>query len=232
MNEGFILLSRAILDSDVFASQKLLKIWIWCLCKANFKDRSSPLKVGKGETVIRVKRGSFIFGRFKAEEELFIDGSTVYKSMKKLQEMNMINIESNNQYSIVTICKYDEYQQSENYKVTTKGQPKDNQVTTKGQPSNTTKNANKDNKDKKDINERKTEFKNSLQPLFLNLNDLNDFYLYWTEHGINDKKMRWEKEKSFGLERRVATWMKNKIEFNKNKNEKLTGAQAFLKQFE
>ena len=44
--------------------------------------------------------------------------------------------------------------------------------------------------------------------------------------------MRWEKEKSFGLERRVATWMKNKIEFNKNKNEKLTGAQAFLKQFE
>jgi len=221
MNEGFILLSRAILDSDVFASQKLLKIWIWCLCKANFKDRSAPLKVGKGETVIRVKRGSFIFGRFKAEEELFIDGSTVYKSMKKLQEMNMINIESNNQYSIVTICKYDEYQQSENYK-----------VTTKGQPSNTTKNANKDNKDKKDINERKTEFKNSLQPLFLNLNDLNDFYLYWTEHGINDKKMRWEKEKSFGLERRVATWMKNKIEFNKNKNEKLTGAQAFLKQFE
>ena len=233
MNEGFILLSRAILDSDVFASQKLLKIWIWCLCKANFKDRSAPLKVGKGETVIRVKRGSFIFGRFKAEEELFIDGSTVYKSMKKLQEMNMINIESNNQYSIVTICKYDEYQQSENYKVTTKGQLKDNQVTTKGQPSNTTKNANKDNNYKKDINERKAEFKNSLQSLFFNENDLNDFYLYWTEHGINDKKMRWEKEKSFGLERRIATWMKNKQNFtNKNQKEKLTGAQAFLKQFE
>lgn len=232
MNEGFILLSRAILDSDVFASQKLLKIWIWCLCKANFKDRSIPLKIGKGETIIRVKRGSFIFGRFKAEEELFIDGSTVYKSMNKLKEMNMINIESNNQYSIVTICKYDEYQQSDNYKVTTKGQPKDNQRTTKEQPSNTTKNANKDNNDKKDINERKAEFKNSLHPLFLNENDLNDFYLYWTEHGINDKKMRWEKEKSFGIERRVTTWMKKKIEFNKNKNEKLTGAQAFLKQFE
>lgn len=84
----------------------------------------------------------------------------------------------------------------------------------------------------KDINERKAEFKNSLLPLFLNQNDLNDFYLYWTEHGINDKKMRWEKEKSFGIERRVTTWMKKKIEFNKNKNEKLTGAQAFLKQFE
>jgi len=217
MNEGFILLSRAILDSDVFASQKLLKIWIWCLCKANFKDRSAPLKVGKGETVIRVKRGSFIFGRFKAEEELFIDGSTVYKSMKKLQEMNMINIESNNQYSIVTICKYDEYQQSENYKVTTKGQPKDNQVTTKGQPSNTTKNANKDNN--KNIEERKTEFKNSLRPFISISYDkilMTEFFEYWSEHGDNDKKMRFEKEKSFSVERRLKTWKIKSVEF-KNK---------------
>lgn len=84
----------------------------------------------------------------------------------------------------------------------------------------------------KDINERKAEFKNSLNPLFLNENDLNDFYLYWTEHGINDKKMRFEKEKSFGVERRVTTWMKNKEKFNKNVKEKLTGAQAFIRQFE
>ena len=79
MDKGFILLSRNILESEVFASQKLLKIWVWCLCKSNFKDRSVPLKVGKGETVVNVKRGSFIFGRHKAEEELFIDGSTIYK---------------------------------------------------------------------------------------------------------------------------------------------------------
>lgn len=236
MNEGFILLSRAILDSDVFASQKLLKIWIWCLCKANFKDRTAPLKIGKGETIIKVKRGSFIFGRFKAEEELFIDGSTVYKSIKKLQDMDMIKIESNNQYSIITICKYDEYQQSDNYKVTSKEQPSNSEVTAEGQPSNTTKNVNKDNNlnnvIKKDINERKTEFLNSLHPLFLNKNDLNDFYLYWTEHGEKDKKMRFEKERSFGVERRVTTWMKNKEKFNKNGKEKLTGAQAFIRQFE
>lgn len=149
MDNGFILLSRGILDSDVFASQKLLKIWVWCLCKANFKDRSVPLKIGKGETVIKVKRGSFIFGRNKAEEELFIDGSTIYKSIQKLKEFEMIQIESNNQYSIITICNYNAYQDSESYKVTTKEQPSNNQVTSKEQPSNTTKNANKVNKDKK-----------------------------------------------------------------------------------
>jgi len=139
MDKGYILLSRGLLDSDVFASQKLLKIWVWCLCKANFKDRSVPLKVGRGETIVRVKRGSFIFGRFKAEEALFIDGSTIYKSIKKLEGMDMISIDSNNQYSIITISNYDTYQDNQTYKVTGKEQPSNNQVTTLGQPSNTTK---------------------------------------------------------------------------------------------
>lgn len=145
MDKGFILLSRNILESDVFASQKLLKIWVWCLCKANFKDKTIPLKVGKGEKILKVKRGSFVFGRNKAEEELFIDGSTIYKSIKKLQEMEMIKIDSNNQYSIITICKYDTYQDNKSYKVTSKEQPSNNKVTAKEQPSNTTNTLNNDN---------------------------------------------------------------------------------------
>lgn len=148
MDSGFILLSRRILDSEVFASQKLLKIWIWCLCKANFKDKNIPLKVGKGETIVNVKRGSFLFGRYRAEDELFIDGSTIYKSMKKLEDMGMIEIDSNNQYSVVSVCNYDSYQDSNNYQVTSKEQVSNNEVTSKSQPSNTTKNDNNVNKDK------------------------------------------------------------------------------------
>lgn len=153
MDSGYILLSRGVLDSDVFASQKLLKIWVWCLCKANFKDRFVPLSVGKGETVVDVKRGSFIFGRHKAEEELFIDGSTIYKSIKKLEQMDMIKIKSNNQYSVVTICKYNTYQDANGYKVTSKEQPSNNQVTAKSQPSNTTNTLPNVNNDKKEIYE-------------------------------------------------------------------------------
>jgi hypothetical protein len=52
----------------------------------------------------------------------------------------MINIESNNQYSIITICKWDEYQIQEKKKVTTKEQPNNNQVTAEGQPKNTNNN--------------------------------------------------------------------------------------------
>lgn len=69
---------------------------------------------------------------------------------------------------------------------------------------------------KKSIEERKTEFYNSL-PSFINGNftkqDARDFFEYWTEHGLNDRKMRFEKEKAFALDRRVKTWLKNKNEF-------------------
>lgn len=65
------------------------------------------------------------------------------------------------------------------------------------------------------INDRKQKFAASLKP-YLNTYGkqmLNDFYSYWTEHGPNDKKMRFEKEKSFGVERRLETWNNNKNKF-------------------
>jgi hypothetical protein len=142
--DGYFKVHRKILESQVFAHQTALKIWIWCLAKVSYKDRFVPLKIGKGETTVKLLPGQFIFGRFKAEEELGIDGSTIYKWMQKFAspEFDMISIESNNQYSIVSVCKWQEYQVIEEEKE----QPSNNQVTTKEQPSNT---YNKDNTDKK-----------------------------------------------------------------------------------
>lgn len=59
---------------------------------------------------------------------------------------------------------------------------------------------------------RKQKFQSLLRP-FLEKGEysrelLNDFYGYWTEHGDNDKKMRFEKQTSFSVSRRLATWKK------------------------
>lgn len=35
---------------------------------------------------------------------------------------------------------------------------------------------------------------------------LRDFFDYWTEHGVKDTKMRFEKEKTFGISQRLKTW--------------------------
>lgn len=162
--EGYFKVHRKILQSQVFAHQTALKIWIWCLARVTFKERFVPLKSGKGEITVRLMPGQFIFGRFKAEEELNIDGSTIYKWIQKFasKEFNMITIESNNQYSIITLCKWEEYQNAEDEDVTTNEQPSDNQVTAKEQPKNTNKKDNNDNNVKKEEENEIFNFKKAL----------------------------------------------------------------------
>ena len=64
-------------------------------------------------------------------------------------------------------------------------------------------------KEKKlNIEERKSKFYAALS-IYINeypKKMLRDFYNYWTEHGEKDKKLRFEKEKTFGIEQRLRTW--------------------------
>jgi len=70
---------------------------------------------------------------------------------------------------------------------------------------------------------RKSDFSKILQTISENYDQdvLNDFFNYWTESGINDQKMRFEKEKSFDVNLRLKTWIKNqkKWEVQKNTNQ-------------
>jgi len=68
---------------------------------------------------------------------------------------------------------------------------------------------------KNNIEERKLKFADALKPFLdeYGRDMLNDFYFYWTEHGENDKKLRFEKEKTFGISQRLRTW------FSRNPNQ-------------
>jgi hypothetical protein len=82
-----------------------------------------------------------------------------------------------------------------------------------------------DNVNKNDsIEERKLKFANSLSAFLETYGRdlLNDFYFYWTEHGTNDKKLRFEKEKTFGIEQRLRTWFnRNPTQYQKNETDHL-----------
>jgi hypothetical protein len=66
------------------------------------------------------------------------------------------------------------------------------------------------------IAERKMNFANQLAIYKKDYSKdiINEFYLYWTEHGTNDKKMRFEKQTSFDLSRRLNNWLKNSAKFD------------------
>ncbi len=156
MDNNYILLWRSILDSEVFAHEGLLKVWIWCLSKASFKSRPFKIKVGRGETTIKLKRGQFLYGRKVAAEELHMAPGTVRNRMQKLQEMGNVDIQPDSHYSIVTIINWDRYQippeEERPADWPTKGQAKDNQRTSKGQAKDT---YNKGNKVDNENNENK-----------------------------------------------------------------------------
>lgn len=62
------------------------------------------------------------------------------------------------------------------------------------------------------IDERKNKFYESLAKYVDKYPKqmLRDFFNYWTEHGEKDKKLRFEKQTTFGIEQRLRTW------YNKN----------------
>ena len=125
---SYIKLFRKILKSPIWDNEKMLKVWIWCLLKATHKDRDQLV----GRQMISLKKGQFIFGRKKASDELKIKEKTLYDYMQILQNLKMLNINSNNKFSVVTIEKWEDYQ-IEELKF-------DNKKTTNEQQMNTNKN--------------------------------------------------------------------------------------------
>ena len=146
MDRGYFKVYRKIIEDPIFFTDYGFRTWIYCLAKANHKDSIISLNVGKGQRVIRVPKGSFVFGRKKAEAETGIDGSSIYRWIKKLEDDGYISIESNNQYSIITICNWESYQGENNNgeqlmssQRATNEQPTSNRRATDEQPTNTYK---------------------------------------------------------------------------------------------
>lgn len=75
----------------------------------------------------------------------------------------------------------------------------------------------KEKKIYKGIEERYQDFKNKVWNEFqskYSLETLKAFCEYWGEYGDADKKMRYEKQDSFSISRRLSTWKKNENKFN------------------
>lgn len=135
-NRNWLKLNRSILTSNVFDNPKLLKVWIWCLCKASHKERDQLV----GRQVEHLKEGQFIFGRKSASEELGMPESSVYNYFTQLKQMGNINIKSNNKYSVVTVRNWRFYQCEDKKRKQQNEQQMNNKRTTNEQQMNTNKN--------------------------------------------------------------------------------------------
>lgn len=141
---GWIKLHRKLKNSLVFDNPDLLKVWIWCLLKATHDDYIQMI----GLQEVELEKGQFIFGRKVAANELKMSESKTYRLIKKLENMQNLNIKANNKFSVITIANWELYQSDSNNSEQQFEQQMNNKRTTNEQQMNTNKNI----KNNKNIN--------------------------------------------------------------------------------
>lgn len=135
--EGWISLHRKFLEWEWYDDLNTKSLFIHCLLKANH--------TGKKWRGIDIKKGSFITSRNHLSIETGLSEQQIRTALKKLESTNEITIESTKLNTLISVCNWAKYQDSNqpNNQVATKEQPSSNQVAT------TTNNDNKDNNEDK-----------------------------------------------------------------------------------
>ena len=178
MNNGWIKIHRKIRDNCIYKDSHLLHLFIHCLLKANHK--TNTFLFNKQE--ITIERGQFVTGRLELANELNMNSSLVYRKLNILKNIGIVNIKTNNKFSIVTVLKYNTYQDM----ITTSEQQNEQQVNNKRTTSEQQVNTNKNGKNDKNEKNRDRAQKNKLLCLFEN-SEFYDFAKFKESFLKNDK---------------------------------------------
>lgn len=116
---GFITLHRKLLDWEWYSDINTKTLFIHCLLKANWEDKN-----WRG---IDIKRGSFVTSYDSLSKETKLTIQQIRTSIFKLSKTQEINIQTTNKYTLLSIVKYDDYQNLE-IKTTNKQQTNNTQV--------------------------------------------------------------------------------------------------------
>ena len=122
---GWIKIHRKFLEWEWFNKSEAVHLFMYMLLKANHKD-------GKWQGM-KVKRGQFISSLGNISNATGISIQTIRTILKKLEKTNEIEVKSTSQFTIVTISKYDCYQEQNddtNKPLTNNQQATNKQLTT------------------------------------------------------------------------------------------------------
>ena len=176
--DGFISIYRKFLGWEWFSDERSVKIFLYLLLKANWKR-----KRWRGQWI---ERGQFVTSTAKMAGELEVSRSSLIRHLKRFQESGEIVLTADNRKTLVTICKYDNYQ----IKNEEGGQPTSQQPTQPtGQQTDSKRDSKRDNKrdttNKENKENKENKDNNSLKakPSFL------DFTSYLKKY-LSEKKIK------------------------------------------
>lgn len=110
MNPGWLKLHRRLLTWEWYTDSNTLRLFLHFLLTANYE-------VQRWQGIV-IQPGQLLIGRRQLAFELKLTEQEIRTSIRKLESTNEITKKSTNRYSIVTICNWDDYQNT-----TTSDQP-------------------------------------------------------------------------------------------------------------
>jgi len=175
MNNGWVKLHRKLLVNLIFKNEKGLKVWIWCLLKANHKDNLALI----GRQKVAVKEGEFIMGSKKASEYLDMAKSTIWFWLEFLEKEKQVELKKTNKFTIVKLKNWNKYQQV--------GLKSDSNEETDGKQIGTNKNDKNEKNGKEDTApSAEWDFEKELEKLKTSKRrDLQIISLYWFYKNFN-----------------------------------------------
>lgn len=102
MNNGWIILHRKLLNWEWYHKPEVVHLFIYLLLTANSKD---GLWQGKP-----VKRGQVIIGRHQVSKDTGLSEQTIRTCLNRLKSTNEITSISTSKNTLITIVKYEDYQ--------------------------------------------------------------------------------------------------------------------------
>lgn len=133
---GWIKLHRKFLDWEWFNKSEAVHLFLYMLLKANHKD-------GKWQGV-DVKRGQFISSLGNISSATGLSIQVIRTNLKRLEKTSEIVVKSTSQFTIVTICKYECYQEE--------NEQANKPLTNEQQTTNKRLTTNKNDKNNKEVN--------------------------------------------------------------------------------
>lgn len=199
-----IKLPRSIFDWDWFNKPEMLSLFLYLLNNAKEKEV-------KHDGIVE-HRGQFLTSLGKLSTIIGVGKQVVRTCLSKLIKMQLIEVNTERLYSIITICNYDDYFEAEVNK------PKNELKNEDTKPVEAPK-EDKPKKTKEEIaaatEKRKKKFGQDLVPYVATYGKdmIRKFYDYWSETNKSKTRMRCEIEKTWDLNLRLQNWARRNKDF-------------------
>jgi biotin operon repressor len=136
MEYGFIKLSRKILDWRYYKDLNVFKVFMHLLLHASYVDKYNEFCI--------LKKGQLTVNVDNMGDKLGLSKKQVRLALKKLEADGTIVLKGTNKYTLITICKWEDYQCLDSQQWQSKANQKENQSESKDNQRSSIKEGNKE----------------------------------------------------------------------------------------